>query len=53
MKLHTDQELEVLLDDIESDLVERKRSFKGDAPRKARQAVLDNVVTIIPVAVIR
>lgn len=40
MKLRTDQELEELLDDIESDLVERKRSFKGgDVPKKARQAV--------------
>jgi len=39
MKSFTDQELEKLLNDIESDLVERKKSFKGDAPKKARQAV--------------
>lgn len=32
-------ELEKLLDDVESDLVERKESFKGDVPKKARQAV--------------
>jgi len=35
----TDQELEALLDDIESDLVERKESWKGDGPDKGRQAV--------------
>ena len=35
----TDQELEVLLNDTESDLSERKKSFKGDTPKKARQAV--------------
>ena len=35
----TDQELEALLDDLESDLVERKQSFRGDVPKKARQAV--------------
>ncbi|UJP04753.1 MAG: putative DNA binding domain-containing protein [Nitrosomonas sp.] len=39
MKSFTDQELEALLDDTESDRIERKRSFKGDAPKKARQAV--------------
>lgn len=39
MKPFTGQELEKLLNDIESDLVERKQSFKGDAPKKARQAV--------------
>lgn len=27
------------LNDIESDLVERKLSFKGDIPKRARQAV--------------
>jgi ATP-dependent DNA helicase RecG len=32
-------ELEALLDDLESDLVERKQSFRGETPRKARQAV--------------
>ena len=33
------QELEALLVDIESDRVERKESWLGDAPEKARQAV--------------
>lgn len=35
----TDDELLTLLDDIESDKVERKESFKGEAPDKVRQAV--------------
>lgn len=35
----SDEELEALLNDMESDLIERKKSFKGDVPRKARQAV--------------
>jgi ATP-dependent DNA helicase RecG len=35
----TDQELESLLHDLESDRVERKESFKGDAPEKVRQAI--------------
>jgi len=39
MKRYTDQELENFLNDLESDLVERKESFKGDVPKKARQAV--------------
>ncbi len=39
MKRYTDNELERLLDDIESDLVERKESFKGETTKKARQAV--------------
>lgn len=39
MKRYTDQELEQLLDSTETDRVERKRSFKGDTPTKARQAV--------------
>jgi ATP-dependent DNA helicase RecG len=39
MKRLTDQELEALLNDTESDRAERKESFKGDVPRKARQAV--------------
>lgn len=39
MKKFSDQELEALLNDIESDRVERKESFKGDVPKKARQAV--------------
>ena len=36
---YTDEELESLLDDIESDLAERKESWKGDAPDTGRQAV--------------
>lgn len=36
---YTDQELEHLLDDLESDLAERKESWKGDAPEKGRQAI--------------
>lgn len=39
MKRLSDQELEVLLNNIESDRVERKESFKGDTPKKARQAI--------------
>ncbi|MCX7099409.1 MAG: putative DNA binding domain-containing protein [Methylococcales bacterium] len=39
MKLFLDSELEGLLNDLESDLAERKQSFKGDTPKKARQAV--------------
>jgi ATP-dependent DNA helicase RecG len=35
----SDQELEALLDDLESDRAERKESFKGDAPARVRQAV--------------
>ena len=35
----TDQELLTLLNDLESDRVERKQSFKGNVPKKARQAV--------------
>lgn len=36
---YSDEELESLLDDIESDLAERKESWKGDAPENGRQAV--------------
>lgn len=36
---YSNQELEALLLDTESDLVERKESFAGDAPTKAREAV--------------
>ncbi len=36
---YSDQKIEALLEDIESDLVERKESWKGDAPDKGRQAV--------------
>ncbi len=39
MERMTDAELLILLDDIESDRSERKQSFKGDVPTKARQAV--------------
>ncbi|MBM9537655.1 ATP-binding protein [Desulfobulbus alkaliphilus] len=39
MERLSDQQLESLLDDTESDLVERKESFKGDVHRKARQAI--------------
>lgn len=39
MERLTDSELEKLLENTESDRVERKRSFEGDAPKKARQAV--------------
>lgn len=35
----SDVELEALLADLESDRVERKESFSGDAPEKVRQAV--------------
>lgn len=36
---YTDQELEQMLAAIESDLVERKQTFKGDAPNAVRKAV--------------
>jgi ATP-dependent DNA helicase RecG len=36
---YSDDQLEALLADIESDLAERKESWKGDAPEKGRQAV--------------
>ncbi len=39
MKTFTDSELEKLLCDTESDRVERKGYFKGDTPKRARQAV--------------
>ena len=39
MKRYSDQELLDLLDSLESDQVERKESFKGDTPKKARQAI--------------
>jgi ATP-dependent DNA helicase RecG len=35
----SDVEFEALLNDIESERTERKESFKGDAPEKARQAI--------------
>ena len=36
---YTQHELEAMLADLESDLVERKESLRGDNPRKIRQAV--------------
>ncbi len=39
MKRLTDQELEELLNDTESDRVERKKSLKEDVPKKTRQAI--------------
>lgn len=39
MHRYTDDELTALLNDTESDLAERKKTFKGDTPKKARQAV--------------
>jgi ATP-dependent DNA helicase RecG len=37
--IYSDAELMALLGDLESDLVERKQSFRGDVPAKAREAV--------------
>lgn len=39
MERLTDDQLLDLLNDLESDRTERKESFKGDVPKKARQAV--------------
>lgn len=39
MTNYTDAELEAMLRDLESDRVERKESFSGDAPTKVREAV--------------
>lgn len=39
MKRLSDNELLALLDDLESDAVERKQSFRGKTPTKAREAV--------------
>lgn len=39
MTAYSDQDLEGMLNDLESDLAERKESFRGDAPTKAREAV--------------
>ena len=36
---YSDAELEALLADTESDRVERKESWKGDAPTKGREAI--------------
>ncbi len=37
--IYSDDELQTLLGDIESDLAERKEAWKGDAPQTGRQAV--------------
>lgn len=39
MTAYSDQDLENMLSDLESDLAERKESFKGDAPTTVREAV--------------
>lgn len=39
IKPFTDQELETLLDDLESDRTERKEAWAGSAPEKVREAV--------------
>lgn len=39
MESYTDKELETMMADLESDLVERKESMNGDAPRKVRATV--------------
>ena len=39
MKPFTDSQLLELLNDIESETSERKRTFKGDTPDTARQAI--------------
>lgn len=39
MSAYTDEQLEQLLVDLQSDLVECKESLKGDAPRAAREAL--------------
>ena len=39
MTRYSDAELEALLDDTESDLAERKESFNGEVPTRARQAI--------------
>src|SRR5947208_11656123 len=36
---YSDAELEALLNDLESDLAERKETWKGEAPEKGRQAI--------------
>jgi ATP-dependent DNA helicase RecG len=36
---YTNEQLEALLVDIESDIVERKESWKGDAPEEGRKAI--------------
>ncbi|MDR2880493.1 MAG: putative DNA binding domain-containing protein [Azoarcus sp.] len=39
MSYFSDQQLEAMMADLESDRIERKQSFQGDAPQKVREAV--------------
>lgn len=39
MSYYTDAQLETMMVDLESDCVERKQSFQGEAPKKIREAV--------------
>ena len=39
MTTYSDQDLERMLAELESDQVERKESFRGDAPTSVREAV--------------
>jgi ATP-dependent DNA helicase RecG len=39
MERYSDEELTAMLHDIESDCVERKESFLGDTPKRAREAI--------------
>ena len=39
MERYSDDELLIMLHDLESDCVERKESFTGDTPKRAREAV--------------
>lgn len=39
IKAYSTEQLERMLSDIESDLVERKESFRGEAPNTVREAV--------------
>ncbi|MDR0211907.1 MAG: putative DNA binding domain-containing protein [Pseudomonas putida] len=39
MSYYNDAQLEAMMADLESDCVERKQSFLGDAPKKVREAV--------------
>lgn len=39
MSYYSDAQLEAMMADLESDGVERKQSFQGDAPKKIREAV--------------
>ena len=39
MDAYSDTELETMIADLESDLVERKESLQGDSPRRIREAV--------------